>query len=224
MRVGYDGLFRHSPEHEVPILKLLWSSRSPFVRKVMILAHETGLALQIACERTVVAPTKPNADVMRLNPLNKLPTLILDDGTVLYDSRVIVEHLDSLHGGERRIPPAGRERLEALRMQALCDGILDFLLTGLSERARPEAQQSPELKAALAVKFKAAFDQLEVEAAKLDSGRFGLAEIAVAAVVGYADFRYAAEDWRKGRPRLAAFADRIAVRPSITATAHVDTY
>lgn len=190
----------------------------------MIFAHETGLASQITCERTVVAPTKPNPEVMRLNPLNKLPTLVLDDGTALYDSRVIVEYLDSLHASRRLIPASGAERFEALRLQALCDGILDFLLVGLSERARPEAQQSPELKAALALKFKAGFDRLETEAARLDHNRLALAEIAAAAVTGYADFRYAAEDWRKGRPRLAAFAASIADRSSIRATAHVDAY
>ena len=205
-------------------MKLFWSSRSPFVRKVMIFAHETGLAERITCERTVVAPTKPNADLMRLNPLNKLPTLIMDDGRALYDSRVIVEYLDSLHAGPKRIPESGTARFDALRMQALCDGILDFLLVGLSERARPEAQQSPELKAALAVKFKTAFDALEVEAERLDVSRFGLSEIALSAVVGYADFRYSAEAWRNGRPRLAAFADAIAKRPSIVATAHADVY
>lgn len=205
-------------------MKLFWSSRSPFVRKVMIFAHETGLDGRITRERTVVAPTKPNADVMKLNPLNKLPTLILEDGRPLYDSRVIVEYLDGLHDGPKRIPEAGAARFDALRVQALCDGILDFLLVGLSERARPEAQQSSELKAALAVKFKAAFDALETEASRLDVGRFALPEIATAAVVGYADFRYSAERWRDGRPTLAAFADKIAERPSIVATAHADVY
>jgi glutathione S-transferase len=205
-------------------VKLFWSSRSPFVRKVMIFAHETGLAERITCERTVVAPTKPNADVMRLNPLNKLPTLILDDGRALYDSRVIVEYLDSVHGGRKRIPEAGEARFEALRMQALCDGVLDFLLVGLSERARPEGQQSSDLKAALAVKFKVAFDALDAEAGRLDIGRFGLAEIATSAVVGYADFRYSAERWRDGRPNLAAFAEKIAGRASTVATAHADVY
>jgi glutathione S-transferase len=205
-------------------LKLLWSSRSPFVRKVMVFAHETALASRISCERVVVAPTKPNADVMRLNPLNKLPTLILDDGTALYDSRVIVEYLDTLHAGPKLIPPSGPERIAVLRMQALCDGILDFLLLGLSERARPEAQQSPELKSALALKFKAGFDRLEMEAPRLGSRGLGLAEIAVAVVAGYADFRYAADNWRQGRPQLASFVERVAQRPSILATAHVDAY
>jgi glutathione S-transferase len=194
------------------------------VRKVMVFAHETALAPQIACERVVVAPTKPNPDVMRLNPLNKLPTLILDDGTVLYDSRVIVEYLDTVHSGPKLIPPSGPQRIAVLKIQALCDGILDFLLLGLSERARPEAQQSPELKSALSLKFNAAFDRLELEAPRLGQRGFGLAEISVAVVAGYADFRYAANDWRQGRPELAAFVASVAQRPSILLTAHVDAY
>ena len=206
-------------------MKLLWSSRSPFVRKVMIFAHETGLGGRITLERTVVAPTKPNPDVMRINPLNKLPTLLLEDGGALYDSRVIIEHLDTLHDGPPVVPLSGRPRMEALRMQALCDGILDFLLLGLSERARPEAQQSPELKAALALKLKAGLDRLEVEAEQLTAGsRLGLPEIATAAVLGYVDFRYASEVWREGRPRLAKFAAAVAERPSIKGTAHADVY
>jgi glutathione S-transferase len=207
-------------------MKLLWSSRSPFVRKVMLVAHETGLAPQIECVRTVVAPTKPNAEVMSLNPLNKLPTLVTDGGRALYDSRVIVEYLDGLHGGPRLFPAAGEARFEALRLQALGDGTLDFLLLGLSERARPAEQQSPELKAALAVKFKAAFDQLEGEVAgpALSGDILTIGHIAVAAVCGYADFRYGPENWRSGRPRLAAWHERFAARASYRATEHKDVY
>lgn len=205
-------------------MKLYWSTRSPFVRKVLIAAHETGLAHRIALERTIVAPTRPNAEVMALNPLNKLPTLVLDSGAVLYDSRVIVEYLDTLHDGVKLVPADGPARFDALRLQALSDGILDFLLLGLSERARPELQQSQELKAALAVKFRAGFDVLEAEAPRLDAEHFRLPEIAVAAVIGYADFRYGQENWRHGRPALTDFAARIAERPSVVATAHADQY
>lgn len=205
-------------------MKLHWSSRSPFVRKVMVVAHETGLASRIDCVRTVVAPTKPNPEVMARNPLNKLPTLVLDDGQALYDSRVIAEYLDGLHSGPKLFPPAGAIRIEALRRQALGDGILDFLLLGLSERAKPEPQQSPELKAALAVKFKAAFDHLETEADQLANGPFDIGRIACACVLGYANFRYGAERWRDGRPRLAAWSETLAARPSLLATQHVDAY
>ena len=205
-------------------MKLFWSSRSPFVRKVMVVAHETGLAGRIETVRTVVAPTKPNAEVMALNPLNKLPTLILDDGRPFYDSRVIVEYLDSLHQGPKLFPATAPARFEALRLQALGDGILDFLLVGLSERARPEAQQSPELKAALDIKFTTAFDVLEREAPALAASPMTIGHLVIGCALGYADFRYAAKNWREGRPALAKFAGTILSRPSYKATEHADVY
>ena len=206
-------------------MKLLWSSRSPFVRKVMIVAHEKGVASRIEQVRTVVAPTKPNAEVMALNPLNKLPTLVLDDGRALYDSRVIAEHLDTLHGGQRLFPSDPAARIEALRLQALGDGILDFLLVGLSERTRPVERQSPDLKEALALKFRTAFDALEREAAGPGmAGPLTIGHIALAAVGGYADFRYGSESWRQGRPRLTEWHARFAERESYRATEHADVY
>jgi glutathione S-transferase len=205
-------------------MKLLWSSRSPFVRKVMLAAHEKGLAGRIEQVRTVVAPTKPNPDVMALNPLNKLPTLIRDDGSPLYDSRVICEYLDSLGTGPKLFPADDVARIEALRLQALGDGILDFMLVGLSERNRPEAQQSPELKAALDLKFKTAFDALEREAGKLGRGPLTIGHIALGCVGGYADFRYADREWRKGRPQFADWHATFAERAAYKSTAHADVY
>lgn len=205
-------------------MKLFWSSRSPFVRKVMIVAYEKGLVDRIERVRTVVAPTKPNADVMALNPLNKLPTLIRDDGTPLYDSRVIAEYLDDIGSGPRLFPASGADRMEALRRQALGDGMLDFLLVGLSERARPAEQQSSDLKAALALKFTTAFDALEREAAGLEASPFGIGHVAIGCACGYADFRYAADDWRKGRPALARWHESFAKRPGYEPTTHADVY
>ncbi len=86
------------------MMKLYWSSRSPFVRKVMVAAHEVGVAGRIATERVVVSAAAPNAAVMAVNPLNKIPTLVLEDGTALFDSRVICEYLDTLHDGPRLFP------------------------------------------------------------------------------------------------------------------------
>jgi len=205
-------------------MKLFWSSRSPFVRKVMLVAYETGLVDRIEQVRTVVAPTKPNPEVMALNPLNKLPTLIRDDGTPLYDSRVIAEYLDGLSDRPKLFPSEAQARIEALRLQALGDGILDFLLLGLSERARPETQQSPELKAALAVKFTTAFDALEREAARLAATPLTIGHIAIGCVGGYADFRYSDKNWRQGRPQLAAWHATFATRPGYAETAHADVY
>jgi glutathione S-transferase len=205
-------------------MKLYWSSRSPFVRKVMVFAHETGLADRIETVRTIVAPTKPNPEVMALNPLNKLPTLILDNGRVLYDSRVICEYLDGLHGGARLFPAEPSARIEALRRQALGDGMMDFLLVWLSERARPAPQQLPELIAACRTKLTTVLDALEREAPALAAAPFSIVHIAIGCALGYADFRFKDEAWRTGRPALAAWAETIHTRPSFQATQPADTY
>jgi glutathione S-transferase len=205
-------------------MKLYWSTRSPFVRKVMVFAHETGLADRIERVQTIVAPTKPNAEVMALNPLNKLPTLILDDGRALYDSRVICEYLDGLHGGPRLFPAEPSARIETLRRQALGDGMKDFLLVWLSERSRPATQQSPELIAACRAKLTTVLDALEREAPSLTAAPFSIAHIAIGCALGYADFRFNDEAWRTGRPQLAAWAETIHARPSFQATQPADTY
>src|SRR6202041_4025060 len=103
-------------------MKLHWSPRSPFVRKVMVVVHELGLADRVICVRTVAASTRPHAVLMQDNPLSKIPTLVLDDGTVIYDSPVICEYLDALDGGPKLFPAEARARLLALRRQALGDG------------------------------------------------------------------------------------------------------
>lgn len=205
-------------------MKLLWSSRSPFVRKVMVAAHETGQAARIECVRTVVAPAKPNVEVMALNPLNKLPTLVLDDGRVLYDSRVICEYLDGLHGGSKLFPSEGAARLEALRRQALSDGLLDVLLVWLAERFRPPEQQSAALIEACGLKLQTALDALENDAAALERTPFGIAHVAIGCALGYADFRFADAGWRQDRPRLAAWAAAVHARPSFLTTQHADLY
>src|SRR5471030_171866 len=106
-------------------MKLRYSSASPYVRKVMIVAHEGGLAERIETVATSVVPVKANDALKAENPLVKLPSLTTDDGITLYDSPVICEYLDSLHAAAKMFPPAGPARWTALRRQALADGILD---------------------------------------------------------------------------------------------------
>jgi glutathione S-transferase len=204
-------------------MKLYWSSRSPFVRKVMVFAHETGLAGRIDCVRTSVAPTKPNPDVMADNPLNKLPTLVTADGPV-YDSRVICEYLDTLHDGARLFPPSGPERLAALRRQALADGMLDFLVLWYGERQRPTDHQSAPHLEAYRRKLASSLDALERDAEALGAAPFGIGAIAIGCALSYVDFRFAGEDWRAGRPQLATWHAEVAQRPSMTATEHADVY
>src|ERR1700757_537799 len=92
-------------------MKLHWSPRSPFVRKVMIVAHERGLADRLTCVRTIAATAKPHAELMKDNPLSKIPTLVLDDGTILYDSPVICEYLNGLDGVPLLFPTEPKARL-----------------------------------------------------------------------------------------------------------------
>src|SRR5690349_17755825 len=106
-------------------MKLFWSPRSPFVRKVMVFAHEAGVAGCIETVKTLVSSTAANRDLMKVNPLGKIPTLLTDDGQVLFDSYVICEYLDSLNEGRKLIPRQAPARWQALRWHALGDNLLD---------------------------------------------------------------------------------------------------
>jgi glutathione S-transferase len=201
-------------------MKLHWSPRSPFVRKVMVVAHECGLADRIACVRTVAASTKPHAGLMQDNPLSKIPTLVLDDGTVIYDSPVICEYLDGLDDAPKLHPAEPKARLAALRRQALGDGFLDMLVLLRDERLR--ANPSEVHKASAAARKAAVLDSLDREAAALGAAPFGIGHIAIGCALSYLDFRYADEDWRKGHPGIASWHATFAARPSVRATEPVD--
>jgi glutathione S-transferase len=202
-------------------MKLYWSSRSPFVRKVMVAAHETGLAPRIRTERVVVSAAAPNAEVMATNPLNKIPTLILDDGTALYDSRVICEYFDTLHDGPRLFPAEADARWTARRRQALGDGLMDVIVLRLGEQGRPAANQSEKHLAAYRLKIATALDRLEGETLE---GAPTIGHIAIACALGHLDFRFAADGWRAGRPNLARWYDSFKNRPSMQVTEYVDAY
>ena len=203
-------------------MKLYWSSRSPFVRKVMVFAHEAGLAGRFETVRTLVGMSQANAELMQSNPLGKIPTLVTDDGRVLFDSYVICEYLDGLHGGRRLIPASGEERLQALRWHALGDNMLDNLILWLNELRRPAPQQSPEMLAALEVKVRSALDFIEGEATALGAASLGIGHVAIAVALGYIDFRFPSLGWRDGRAKLAAWHETFAQRPSFRATMPVD--
>src|SRR5690242_336299 len=179
-------------------MKLHWSPRSPFVRKVMIVAHERGLVDRLNCVRTVAAMTAPHAELMRDNPLSKIPTLVLDDGIALYDSPVICEYLDALEGKPQLFPVGGRPRMIALRRQALGDGFLDLLVYARNERLR-EQPSDIHLRSA-AVRSAAVLDALEREAQALEASAFDIGHVAIGCALSYLDFRFAEEDWRQERP------------------------
>lgn len=198
-------------------MKLHWSPRSPYVRKVMIMAHEAGIAHQIECVRTVVSMFKPADELFADNPLNKLPTLVLDDGSALFDSRVICEYLDTCHGGPRLFPETGNERLVTLRNQALGDGLLDVSMMRLTERLKPEERRTEAIILSNERKSSAAVDRLESDIALLTDRAFDIGHIAIGTALGYLDFRFDVDNWRNGHPKLAAWHAEFVQRPSVQA-------
>jgi glutathione S-transferase len=204
-------------------MRLRYSPLSPYVRKVMVVALETGLAERIERVPTTVAPTTPNEDMARENPLVKVPSLTTDDGLVLYDSPVICEYLDTLHSGPKLFPPSGKARWIALRQQALGDGILDAAILGRYESVRPAQFLWQDWIDAQLRKVRGAVDALEIE---VEGGGLGAANaqptigpITIGCALGYLDFRYQREDWRARARRLAAWYAGFAERRSMELTA-----
>ncbi len=195
-------------------MKLRYSATSPYVRKVMATAIETGLDGRI--ERVPTDPWSPETDLPGSNPLGKVPALELEDGTVLFDSPVICEYLDSLHGGAK-LHPDGAARWPALRLAAIADGICDAAINRLLDTRRPEPQQSEGWQQRQKAAMARACDLLEAEAESLE-GPLTIGQIAVACALGYLDLRWDADQWRQHRPKLAAWFERISQRPSIADT------
>jgi glutathione S-transferase len=205
-------------------MRLYWSSRSPFVRKAMVVAHETGVISDIETVRVEVAAAKLNADVMGHNPLNKIPTLVLGNGEVLFDSHVICEYFDSLHSGPKLFPAAGAERWTALLRESVGNGIMENGVARIGENFRPKEIQSQPHLAAFKTKIASALDYLETDARALATATFNIGQLTIGCALSYLDFRYAADNWRGGRPRLAAWHETFEQRPSVRATAHADVY
>lgn len=204
------------------MMTLHWSPRSPFVRKVMICAHEVGVADRLHLVRTVVGGTTPHRELMRINPLGKLPTLECEDGSVLYDSAVICEYFDTLHDGPKLYPAAWAERLVAIRRAALGDGMLDIALQALGERFRPAERQSAGHLDLWLLKLTTCADALEREVDALEASPFSIGHLTLGVAVGYLDFRFADLGWRAAHPKLAAWQDRFDARPAVAANKPVD--
>lgn len=189
---------------------------SPYVRKVMVLANETGLVARIALVDRMMTPVDPDAALCADNPLGKIPCLVTDDGMALYDSRVICAYLDSLHHGPRMVPPAGAAHWTALRREALADGILDAAVNVRYETfLRPQDLRWGSWIDGQKKKVSRSLDVLGTQ--ELDGVDIGT--IAVGCALGYLDFRYADDDWRSSRPRLAAWYEGFARRPAMASTA-----
>jgi glutathione S-transferase len=199
------------------MLTLHWSPKSPYVRKVMICAHELDLLPRLNLVRSVAAMLKPNERLMADNPLSKIPTLVLQDGSTLFDSVVICEYLNELAQGPL-FPAAGAAKWQALRWHAFGDGLLEALILWRNERERSDAMRSQVLIDAFDLKVRASLRQLEKEAAQLQAGPFCIGQLTLACALGYLDFRFDALGWRAIAPALGAWHDRVRERPSIRAT------
>ncbi|CAO3440577.1 glutathione S-transferase N-terminal domain-containing protein [Azospirillum endophyticum] len=198
------------------MLKLRWSPTSPYVRKVMMVLIERGLEDRV--ERVPTDPWSSDTDLPKDNPLGKVPALTLEDGTTLFDSPVIVEYLDSLGDRTPLFPPAGPARWTALRLQAVADGICDAGILRRLETMRPDGEKSAAWIERQRKAVVRSLDLLEGEAASLESGD-SIGTIAVLVALCYLDFRFSHEDWRQGRPRLAAWFAKASDRDSLRRTA-----
>ena len=211
--------FEKSPP--VSMMKLIGSLTSPYVRKTRIVLAEKQIGYSFELE----APWSPDNHVSDFNPLGKIPVLIIEDGTQLYDSRVIVEYVDSISPVSRLIPESGRQRLMVKRWEVLADGICDAAAAVFLERKRDEARRSPEWidrqlnKVGRGVK--AAAHQLG-DNKWCESNSYTLADIALGCALGYLDFRFPEIEWRASFTSLADFADRLGKRPAFTETAPRD--
>jgi len=200
-------------------MKLLYSTTSPYVRKVVVLLRETGLLDRVALAAAPGSPVAPNAETIALNPLGKIPCLERPDGPAIYDSRVICRYLDGLHDGRRHYPE-GPGLISTLTLEALADGALDAGVLALYEaRIRPEAARYAPWVEGQRAKMVRALDALEAQWTAHLAGPMDAGAIAVGCMLGWFDFRFADLDWRAGRPRLSAWEAEIAARDSFRETA-----
>ena len=196
-------------------MKLHYSPTSPYVRKVLVVAHEKGVEGNI--ERARNSPWEEN-ELPNDNPIGKLPTLVADDGMALFDSRVICEYLDDLGAGPALFP-AAPDRWKVLRAAAIAEGILDAGVSISIENRKDKQHRSKWHVGRQKEKINRCLDTLEAEADSLD-GPIDIGKITAACAVGYIAFRNFIGDWRQGRPKLSAWYDDFAGRPSMQATEH----
>jgi glutathione S-transferase len=197
-------------------MKLLYQTHSPYARKALVFAHEVGLADRLRVIHQETSPTARNEQVYAENPLGKVPVLLRPDATPIFDSDVICAYFDTLHGGRKLIPTEGEVRWQALRMQAVAQGLAE---AGIAIRwetvRRPAALRYPALREGYAEKLVRSYDWLEDELA-VDAD-LHVGHIAIATTLGWLEFREL-PGFRARRPRLASWFDEFSARASMQAT------
>ena len=199
-------------------MKLIGSNTSPYVRKVRVVMAEKKLDYTFELDNVWAADTR----IHQSNPLGKVPCLLMEDGSAIYDSRVIAEYLDTLTPVCKLLPPNGRDRADVKVWEALADGVLDAaVLVRLEKTLRPQEQQSPQWIERQLGKVHAG---LQVMSDKLGDDAFcmgnhyTLADVAVGCALGWITFRFPDIDWRGAHPNLARLHDKLAERASFKDT------
>jgi glutathione S-transferase len=204
-------------EPSEPPMKIFYAATSPFVRKCLVAAHELGLRERLELLPAAAHPIDRNRTIVAHNPLGQVPTLITDDGIVLYDSRVICEYLNALGDG-RLIPPKGPARWSVLVEQSLADGIMDAAVLARYETAvRPENLRWNDWTAGQLDKVTCGLAELERHARGFGD-RVDVGTIAVGCALGYLDFRFASLAWREKCPDTSAWFERFGALDSMAAT------
>jgi glutathione S-transferase len=202
-------------------MKLIGSTSSPYVRKVRVVMAEKKLDYQFVEEDVWSADT----NIMQSNPLGKVPCLVMEGGEALFDSRVIVEYLDTLSPVGKLIPVVGRERAEVKTWEALADGVLDALILARLEANWGGRKKEQRSDAWIERQLSKTQSSLKAMSQGLGEKPFcagiylSLADIAVGCALGYLDFRFPDIDWRASYPNLAKLHEKLAQRPSFTETA-----
>jgi len=200
-------------------MKLWYSPASPFVRKVLVTAHETGLLSKIKFAEANTSPVNRNPKLVAENPSGKIPALVLNDGTALHDSTVICAYLDSLHGGRKLIPEKGIARFRVMTLESLGNAMMDAAVLARYEMAmRPEDKRWDDWRQAQLNRVTSICDALERIWIRTLNAPVNTGAISVACALGYIDFRFDNLDWRKKRPSLTAWYSKFSARPSMQAT------
>lgn len=198
-------------------MNLIGSHTSPYVRKVRIVLAEK----KIDYDFVIDSPWLAGSAVSNVNPLGKIPALVLDDDTPLFDSRVIAEYIDSVTPNNKLLPSSNRERTEVKRWEAVADGVCDAAAAAFLEAKRPEAQRSDDWIARQREKIKRSLDFMAAELGESSycmGTHFSLGDIAVGSALGYLCFRFPDIAWQESHPDLARLYAKLMKRPSFVDT------
>lgn len=202
-------------------MKLIGSLTSPYARKARIVLAEKKIEYDFELD----SPWTPDSKVANTNPLGKIPVLVLDDDTVLFDSRVIVEYLDNVAPNNKLMPAPNRERTEVKRWEALSDGVCDAAVQIFLERKRPAGQQSADWIARQEDKIARSLEFMSTQLgdnASCMGTHFSLADITVGCALGYLAFRFPEIAWRESHPNLERLYEKLMLRPTFAETVPQD--